>query len=72
MSTVSTNSESQQQVILARGAVRTPGLGFRYADHAAEPTAGAPTLGKDTRAILAELGLQAEEIETLAASRVIG
>ena len=59
--------------------VRTPGVGFHYRD--GEDTAadagadarrsGAPSLGGDTRALLAELGLDAQAIEALAEARVI-
>ena len=51
--------------------IRTPGLGFRYAGDAAAPTAGAPSLGADSRALLSELGFAAAEIEALIASSVI-
>jgi crotonobetainyl-CoA:carnitine CoA-transferase CaiB-like acyl-CoA transferase len=42
----------------AGGDVRTPGLGFSYRfDGNAGATAGAPSLGRDTRMLLTELGL---------------
>ena len=37
--------------------VRTPGLGFQYAQEGG-PTAGAARLGQSTQPLLAELGLQ--------------
>ena len=51
--------------------VRTPGLGFACAGGDAPPTAGAPTLGQDSLALLAELGLDAEQRAALQAAQVV-
>lgn len=45
--------------------VRTPGLGFQYRDDGEARPAGAPALGQDTRVLLTELGLNAQEVEAL-------
>jgi crotonobetainyl-CoA:carnitine CoA-transferase CaiB-like acyl-CoA transferase len=52
-------------------AVRTPGLGFRFARHADATNTGAETLGQSARAILRELGRTPEEVDRLAAAGVI-
>ena len=57
--------------------VRTPGVGFHYRDgdataNADARRAGAPSLGGDTRTLLAELGLDAQAIEALAEARIVG
>lgn len=49
----------------ARGEVRTPGLGFRYRFDGTPGGAGAPSLGRDTHALLTELGLGDEAIGAL-------
>ena len=54
------------------GPVRTPGVGFHYRDDAEPRSGGAPSLGEDTRALLAEMGLDAQAIEALSEARVIG
>ena len=54
------------------GQVRTPGLGFRYRDEGEPGPAGAPSLGQDTRALLAEIGLGAEAIDALFDVRAVG
>ena len=53
------------------GSVRTPGVGFHYRDDAEPRSGGAPSLGEDTRALLAEMGLDAQAIEALSEARVI-
>lgn len=45
--------------------VRTPGLGFQYRDDGEAFPVGAPALGQDTRVLLTELGLNAQEVEAL-------
>ncbi|RZL88034.1 MAG: CoA transferase [Variovorax sp.] len=57
----------------AQGAatVRTPGLGFRYRDDGAPSANGAPSLGQDNPALLAELGLGIEAIQSLRDARVL-
>jgi crotonobetainyl-CoA:carnitine CoA-transferase CaiB-like acyl-CoA transferase len=56
----------------ARGAgtVRTPGLGFRYRFDGASSTTGAPALGQDNPALLAELGFGPEAIAALQRARI--
>ena len=51
--------------------VRTPGLGFRYQEESECNPAGAPSLGQDTRALLEEMGLSAEEIKALYDMRAV-
>ena len=53
------------------GQVRTAGLGFHYRDEGEPPPAGAPSLGQDTRALLAEIGLDAEAIKALFDARAV-
>lgn len=63
---------SFQPLSIAQGerTVRTPGLGFLWGDSAG-PVAGAPGLGRDTHALLAELGLDAGAIAALQAAQVV-
>ena len=60
-------------VSYARGSttVRTPGLGFRYRFDGVPGTTGAPLLGKDNPALLAELGFGAETIAYLQKAGVV-
>ncbi|MBS0429284.1 MAG: CoA transferase [Proteobacteria bacterium] len=52
--------------------VRTPGLGFRYSEEGAWPSAGAPPLGGHTASVLGTLGLPSERIAELQAAGAIG
>jgi len=64
---------AMQPVAFAQGAsiVRTPGLGFRYRFDGAAAATGAPRLGQDTHALLAEMGWGAEAIRSLCDARAI-
>ena len=48
-----------------------PSLGFKVDGAAVGPSAPPPTLGQDTRVVLAELGYSEAEIDTMAARSVI-
>ena len=60
-------------VSFARGSttVRTPGLGFRYRFDGVPGSTGAPLLGKDNPALLAELGFGVETIAYLQKAGVV-
>ena len=52
--------------------VRTPGLGFSYRDDGAARAGGAPALGQDSAALLAELGLDPGAVAELVRAGVVG
>ena len=53
------------------GTVRTPGIGFRLDEDRSQPRAGAPGLGGDTAAVLAELGLAPADIRALREAGIV-
>lgn len=53
------------------GTVRTPGLGFALGDDPARQRPGAPHLGGDTAAMLAELGVPAADAQALCAAGIV-
>jgi len=52
-------------------AVRTPGIGFRYRFDGASGSMGAPSLGRDTPALLAELGYGPDALASLRGAHVV-